>query len=540
MMIYWCDKCNIPIINNEICSICGRKTRKISNDIRPVFIEEKKIISIILGKDVMNSSVWNKGSVNYIIDGQSVRVNYVNLFKNDKAVNEIREKYMNQTPDFDKILEINQFKYVSNDKNLNKFIEANEQYIKNLEYSSQDYILKLNDELKNRNVMPTISFSGGKDSTVVSNLVRETYGNQEIIHIFGDTTLEFKTTYNYVSRFKGTNLFTPIIVSRSGKNFFKLCEEFGPPSRLERWCCTIFKTTPISENVNILADNENSLSFLGIRASESVQRSNYEKTRFSSKISRQIVSMPILEWLDVDVWLYILYKKLDFNAAYTLGFTRVGCWCCPNNSTRSDFFTKLYFKEDYDRWHRLLVSYAKKAGIEDYDVYIKEGKWKSRRGLRGLEKRNVDLKKEDCKLNDDAKIYFLRKDVKKNLIELFKPFGEINKIFENEDLLIYSVGYQLDGKDSSFKVHFNINSRTIKIEPIKIKNISLFYQRVECQLRKYEFCIRCMACDSVCPSDAIRTINGYRIIEDKCKHCLKCVAHFNGGCLRVEKHKSKI
>jgi len=540
-MIYWCDECNIPIINNEICSICGSKTRKISNDIRPVFIEEKKIISIILGKNIVNSSVWNKGSVNYIIDGQNIRVNYVNLFKDDNAINEIREKYMNQTVNFDKILEINQFEYVFHDKNLYKFIKANEQHIRNLEYSSQDYILKLNNKLKDRNVIPTISFSGGKDSTVVSNLIRETYGDQKIIHIFGDTTLEFKTTYNYVNRFKSTNVFTPIIVSRSEKKFFELCEEFGPPSRLERWCCTIFKTSPISENVNILADNENSLSFLGIRASESVQRSNYEKTRLNSKISRQIVSMPIFEWLDVDIWLYLLYKKLDFNAAYTLGFTRVGCWCCPNNSTRSDFFMKLYFKEEYDRWYKLLVSYAKKAGIEDYDVYVNHGKWKSRRGLRGLEKRSVDLKQEDCKLNDDAKVYFLKKDVKEDLIEFFKPFGETTKIFESEDLSIFSVGYQLDDKDSNFKIYLNINSKTIKIEPIKVKNISLFYQRVECQLRKYEFCIRCMACDSVCPSDAIRTANNnYRIIEENCVHCLKCVAHFNGGCLRVEKHKSKI
>ena len=33
-----------------------------------------------------------------------------------------------------------------------------------------------------------ISFSGGKDSTVTSHLVRTALGSNDILHVFGDTT----------------------------------------------------------------------------------------------------------------------------------------------------------------------------------------------------------------------------------------------------------------------------------------------------------------------------------------------------------------
>ncbi len=534
-MIFWCDKCNIPIIDSKICTLCGKKTRQISNDLRPVFSEEKKLISIILEQDTQDSSVWNKNSIYYIIDGKNVKVDYVEIFEKCSDLFEIRKQYMLESSNFEEILNANQNHYASRNKYLAMFIQANEQHIKLLEHDTQEYIKMLSNKCSN-NIVPTVSFSGGKDSTVVSNLVRESYGKQEIFHLFGDTTLEFVTTYEYIDRFKKKNIFTPFINSRSEKNFFELCKEFGPPSRLDRWCCTIFKTAPISENINILGNNYNSLSFLGIRKAESMKRGNYSKTQFNSKISRQIVSMPILDWLNIDVWLYILYKKLDFNAAYNLGFTRVGCWCCPNNSVRSDFLMKLYFEDYYNYWHEILISYAKSAGIRDYDVYVNNGIWKSRRGLKGTNNKQVKLNQVDCNISDNSKIYFLNKKLSNNIIELYKPFGKIYKTFESTNLVLYKV----ISKQSTFKIHAMINSNSIKIEPLSVKDINLLYKRIECQIRKFEFCIGCMACDSVCSVGAINTVNGYKISDKKCIHCMKCIAKFSGGCIRTEKYKSNI
>ena len=42
-----------------------------------------------------------------------------------------------------------------------------------------------------------VSFSGGKDSTVTSDIVRRAFSSNKVYHIFGDTTLEFPLTYEY-------------------------------------------------------------------------------------------------------------------------------------------------------------------------------------------------------------------------------------------------------------------------------------------------------------------------------------------------------
>ena len=47
-----------------------------------------------------------------------------------------------------------------------------------------------------------VSFSGGKDSTVTSDLVIRALSEPKILHIFGDTTLEFPETIKYVERLK--------------------------------------------------------------------------------------------------------------------------------------------------------------------------------------------------------------------------------------------------------------------------------------------------------------------------------------------------
>jgi phosphoadenosine phosphosulfate reductase len=47
-----------------------------------------------------------------------------------------------------------------------------------------------------------VSFSGGKDSSVVSDLVMRALGRADILHIFGDTTLEFPETFQYMDQYK--------------------------------------------------------------------------------------------------------------------------------------------------------------------------------------------------------------------------------------------------------------------------------------------------------------------------------------------------
>lgn len=174
-----------------------------------------------------------------------------------------------------------------------------------------------------------VSFSGGKDSTVVSDLVLRALGTQQVLHIYGDTTLEFPESTGYVKRFKKDHPKTPVLTSKNkDKNFDELCEQLGPPSRVMRWCCTIFKTGAIQRKIQVLFKNKNRIqTFYGIRRSESASRNKYDRESDSPKIAIQRTLSPIIDWYDFDIWLYLLTRKIDFNRAYRLGYTIVGCWC---------------------------------------------------------------------------------------------------------------------------------------------------------------------------------------------------------------------
>ena len=98
-----------------------------------------------------------------------------------------------------------------------------------------------------------MSFSGGKDSTVVSELVMRALGTQEILHLYGDTTLEFPESKEYVKRFRKEHPKTPVDTAKNkDKNFEELCEQLGPPSRVIRCFCNIFKKGDIQRRIHKL------------------------------------------------------------------------------------------------------------------------------------------------------------------------------------------------------------------------------------------------------------------------------------------------
>ena len=61
----------------------------------------------------------------------------------------------------------------------------------------------------------------------------------------------------YVDRFKKEHPRRRILSSRNkDKDFEELCKLVGPPSRVMRWCCTIFKTGAIQRKIKTLFRNE--------------------------------------------------------------------------------------------------------------------------------------------------------------------------------------------------------------------------------------------------------------------------------------------
>ena len=535
--VYWCPSCGVPIIEKDVCPRCGTVCRRISTNgvCNPVFAQERKLLSFILQEDVVNCNIWYLGSSSYLIDGKRTKIPYVDFYKQNKHL-EFAEQLRDNIVSDDSIA------------STEAFVSANAQYITELIYEAEGYVVDLYSRLSSKTdvkYMPTVSFSGGKDSTVVSRIVRDALQNESILHFFGDTTLEFPSTHKYAEDyFRKENPFTPLIPSETSKDFFNLCNVFGPPSKFERWCCTIFKTGNLNKEYQNL--DGNSLTFLGIRHSESRERQNYERTQTHSKIGSQINAMPIIDWCDCDVWLYILFKGICFNDAYRWGYKRVGCWCCPNNSDWSTMLTEIYYPDLAEKWRNTLTDFAVKTNKTDVEDYVLNGKWKTRKGASGLETRNVSIVDTPCNLSDRARNLILKKKVTKEFIEFIKPFGEIS-VLEKEDGAQISVSEKAcsDNENVYPKKHiFDLvivwGKNVIKVLPDKSVDLQLLLNRLKCQIRKYQYCIRCSACDSICPYGAINTLGNTRYFVDDslCKQnmaaCSKCIAKFYNGCITCQ------
>nr|WP_299054663.1 phosphoadenosine phosphosulfate reductase family protein [uncultured Eubacterium sp.] len=529
--IYWCENCKVPLYD-KTCECCGSKGRRITTDIRPVFPEERLLLEILLDKEIGtydNSSVWNCAGNKYLIDGERIKFSVKDL--KEKDADKVREQY-------EKFADA--ISYDSFNQYMDKFVFANKSRYEYIVKEAVDYIKESTENYTTKDMF--VSFSGGKDSTVTSSLVMRALSEPKVLHIFGDTTLEFPETIEYVKRFKKENPYTPVVSSKNkDKDFQELCKLVGPPSRVMRWCCTIFKTGSIQRKIKSLFRNKDKIiTFYGIRRSESASRNKYERETEGAKITKQITISPIIDWMDFDIWLYLLTTKTDFNRAYRLGYARVGCWCCPNNSGWSEFLSKIHMPLQSEQFRNLLIDFAKGIGKPDPEVYVDEGKWKARQGGNGVEyAKKTAVEFTPCALEENAFNYQLQRPITEELYELFKPFGYLNFQLGNKRLgEVYVL--RKDG-NMVLKLQGRIGSNNLKVTILdhKIdgaKNINAAEDKIKCQLTKYQMCMGCRACESICKHNAILIKEdkegnlSYSILDDKCVRCAECVNHYTAGC----------
>lgn len=534
--VYWCHDCAIPVINTAkqadkgICPLCKSKTKYLSSDLRPVFPEERLLLALMLDKSAdtyMNCSVWAADS-RYYVDGKSMSIS--SKFFQDADT----DKLSAQIKDCQESIDYEAFNEVAT-----RFSEANRGRLNYLKDEATSFIHKSSERFKEENIV--ISFSGGKDSTVTADVVVKAMSNPSLVHIFGNTTLEFPSTIEYAERFRKSH---PLAIFQVAKNdeqeFMKVCKDIGPPARMMRWCCSMFKTGPITRVINGLYRNQQILTFYGIRKSESVSRSKYnriEDDAESVKIQQQTVASPIFFWKDIDIWLYILAEGIDFNSAYRLGYDRVGCWCCPNNNQRAQFLSRIYMPEESRRWRDFLVNFARDIGKQDPEVYVDTGKWKARQGGNGLPSAgDVKIRFTNCTSEEHAKIYRLVRPFDDELIGMFVPFGiiapDLGKKLLRETIVldprtnvpILSIQpFNQDGYDYA-----------VKVRTMNVADHDDLQRMVGYQIRKYNACRKCLKCESLCRAGAISIVGDtYFIDPDKCVHCKMCMTakYLDGGCM---------
>lgn len=208
---------------------------------------------------------------------------------------------------------------------------------------------------KYKNYKPIILSSGGKDSSIVSYLVRQIVPDAEII--FNNTSLDCADTYKHIKSIDNVQILNP------KEGFYQWRERLNfIPTRFARACCGIFKE---GELINQIQD-DNLLFFLGMRNEESNTRANYQDYWKNEKWTKEWQGvLPIRRWSELDVWLYILWKNIEINTKYMKGYSRVGCAIsCPFYTKSTWVLDKYWYPTMYERWQEILKQ-----------DFIKNNKW---------------------------------------------------------------------------------------------------------------------------------------------------------------------
>ncbi len=380
-----------------------------------------------------------------------------------------------------------------------RMVEKNRGMVAVIEKTTTKKIYDVYQRYKNKLDCFHVAFSGGKDSIVLLELVKRALPRSSFLVVFGDTGMEFPDTYDVVKTVEQQCKDDGIAFYRAQSHFkpeesWKL---FGPPSRVLRWCCSVHKSVPQTLKIREILGKKDykELVFVGVRASESVTRSEYEYEIDGLKIKGQKSYNAILEWSSAEIWLYMYANNLLINRAYILGNQRVGCAYCPM-SLKTDYIKKACYTEVIDKFENILREHY---CSED----ILNGYWCAR--VNG-----TLLKENEQKIFTQQTPTYLEIEVKNpttKLEEWLKTIKDINFHYSKEDV---NDGYII-----------RISNTTNRDEQIQIGIFKTL-------IRKSAYCIACGACEANCRKGCLSFVNGLHI--DGCIHCQEC-NRLQDGCL---------
>lgn len=156
-----------------------------------------------------------------------------------------------------------------------------------------------------------IAFSGGKDSTVLLDLVRKV--DENIACIFLDHGRHFPETYEFV---------------KSVPNMQTISKTDWEPDPIS--CCAQVKIELIKTAVREL---ELDVLFVGIRRDEHPARNVKE---YEEQFSDHVRVYPILDWTEGDVWKYLNSRNIPTNPLYKDGYRSIGCVNCTVTGGESE------------------------------------------------------------------------------------------------------------------------------------------------------------------------------------------------------------
>jgi len=214
-----------------------------------------------------------------------------------------------------------------------------------------------------------ISFSGGKDSTVLLDLVRSVY--PDVPAVFVDTGLEYPEIREFVKTIDNVTWLKPKmpfnkviekygypVISKEQSRYIRDCQNPTPNNEITRrrrmtgidrfgvqkksgmiskkWkkmidapfkvgeqCCDIMKKKPVAQ----YKKDTGRMQFVGTMASDSMMRTqSYMRVGCNSFDNGS--SQPMAFWKEEDVWSYIKSRNLPYSKIYNMGVKRTGCMFC--------------------------------------------------------------------------------------------------------------------------------------------------------------------------------------------------------------------
>jgi len=269
-----------------------------------------------------------------------------------------------------------------------EFVEENYTEIEHKVFESLNLLMKFYRK-KKRSRKFIVTFSGGKDSSVVLSLAMEAKIDCEVL--FNDTGVEHFETISFV-KVLANKLGAPLNIIEAPTDFYKKVAEKGPPARDYRWCTDYLKIMPSQK---YFARFLRTVNVVGLRRVESSSRSRLGYVFRQSENPDVVGLAPILKWSGIHVWMYIATRGLPYNPLYLVGFERVGCFMCPSANLSELNFTRKVHNELWEPWENILQEVASKLGLNSNWSKYCLWRWK---GL-GVKKREL------CKAIGDMSLY---------------------------------------------------------------------------------------------------------------------------------------